>query len=192
MPKAKTKRSTSRAAPRSRASPRRRVLLVIDMLNGFLDPKGSLYCGRAARKIIPFVGKKISEYRRAGRGVIFLCDAHADDDPEFGIWPAHCVRGTWEARIVPEIDAAGCTVLGKTTISSVYRTRLVAKLRRLRAGLVEVVGLCTNICVLLAAAELGLRGYRVRVLSKGTASFDRSAHRFALRQAAAAFGAEVV
>ena len=37
----------------------RRALLVVDMLNGFLDPKGRLYCGDEARKIIPFVRRRI-------------------------------------------------------------------------------------------------------------------------------------
>ena len=60
------------------------ALIVIDMLNDFLDPGGSLYVGAQAREIIPFVAQKIAEFRAPGRVVIFVCDAHALDDPEFG------------------------------------------------------------------------------------------------------------
>ena len=170
----------------------RRALLVVDMLNGFLDPKGRLYCGDEARKIIPFVRRRIGRFRRDGQPVIFLCDSHDEDDPEFRKWPAHCVRGTWEAEIIPELPVEGATVLRKSTLSSFYRTQLHRRLRSIAPKVVELVGVCTNICVLLAAAELSARDYRVRVLSKGVATFDSKAHRFALEQIKSAFGAEVV
>ena len=35
--------------------------------------------------------------------VIFVCDAHAADDPEFGAFPAHAVKGSWGAGIIPEL-----------------------------------------------------------------------------------------
>ncbi len=45
----------------------RRVLLVIDMLNDFLDPAGALYCGEEARKIIPVIRSLIDAVYRRGR-----------------------------------------------------------------------------------------------------------------------------
>ena len=179
-----------KAKPKTR--PGGRVLLVVDMLNGFLDRKGALFCGEGARKIIPFVKKRIQQYRRDGQGVIFVCDSHAKHDPEFHKWPAHCVRGTWEAEIIPELPTADSGVIHKTSLSCFYGTRLQRKLRSIAPQVVEVVGVCTNICILLAAAELSARDYRVRVPSKGVATFDRRAHRFALEQMKSAFGAEVV
>ena len=53
------------------------ALIVMDMLNDFVDPGGSLYVGAQAREIIPFVAQKIAEFRAPGRVVIFVCDAHA-------------------------------------------------------------------------------------------------------------------
>ena len=82
------------------------ALIVIDMLNDFLDPGGSLYAGAQAREIIPFVAQKIAEFRAQGQVVIFVCDAHAPDDPEFGVFPAHAVKGSWGARIIPELPPA--------------------------------------------------------------------------------------
>lgn len=169
-----------------------RVLLVVDMLNGFLDPKGTLFCGRAGRRIIPFVRRTIQQYRRRRDPVIFVADSHARDDPEFRNWPPHCVRGTWEAQIISELPTDESTVIHKSTLSSFYGTQLQRRLRALEPRVVEVVGVCTNICVLLVTAELAARSYRVRVLSKGVATFDPKAQRFALEQMKSAFGAEVV
>ena len=74
------------------------VLIVVDMLNDFIDEKGALYCGQTARDIVPFVKKRIESYREAKHPVIYLQDAHAKDDLEFAKFPPHCIAGTWEAR----------------------------------------------------------------------------------------------
>jgi len=44
------------------------ALIVADMLNDFIDPKGSLYVGASGREIISFVARKIEETRRQGGG----------------------------------------------------------------------------------------------------------------------------
>jgi len=182
------RKRTSRLERRARPA----VLLAIDMLNGFLDPKGKLYCGDEARKIIPFVKARIQQYHRGGRPVIFVCDSHAENDPEFDKWPPHCVRGTWEARIIPELPTRQASVIRKTTLSCFYRTSLQRRLREISPEVVEVVGVCANICVLFATADLASRGYRCRVPRKGVATFDRKSHRAALELMQSAFGAEVV
>ncbi|KPK82895.1 MAG: hypothetical protein AMJ81_08945 [Phycisphaerae bacterium SM23_33] len=174
-----------------RKKPRRRALLVVDMLNGFFDPAGGLYCGDHARRIIPFVRRKILTYRKAGWPVIFACDAHDPDDREFKIWPAHCVRGTWEAKIIPELPTRGASIVRKRTINNFHGTRLAAMLRKLDPDLVEVVGVCTNICIWYAVGELRIRGYRVRVPEKGVATFDRKAHELFLEQMRSVLKADV-
>ncbi len=168
-----------------------RVLLIVDMLNGFLDPKGALYCGESSRRIIPSVRRKVRSYLRAGRPVVFVCDSHDPDDPEFANWPAYCVRGTWEAQIVPELPAEKATILKKRTLSCFRGTPLAATLKSLGARQIELVGLCTNICILFAAYELVIRGYRVEVPRKGVASFDARAHRFALEQMKSVLGVKL-
>ena len=171
--------------------PAARMLLIVDMLNGFLAPWGSLYCGRSARQIIPYVVRKSRRYRRAGWPVVFLCDSHRKHDPEFDHWPAHCVRGTNEAKIIPELAQGDVTIVRKTTLSAFYNTRLTATLRQYRPQLVELAGVYTDICILLTAAELGVRGYRVRVLSRGVASYSRAGHKHALELMQRCFAAEV-
>ena len=56
------------------------LLLVVDMLNGFLEPGRNLYCGDHAREIIPNVKALIEREVAVGSGVIFICDTHDPDD----------------------------------------------------------------------------------------------------------------
>jgi nicotinamidase/pyrazinamidase len=51
-----------------------KALLVIDMLNDFVEKGGALDCGDRAREIVPFVHRKIEEYRREKQLVVFVCD----------------------------------------------------------------------------------------------------------------------
>jgi nicotinamidase/pyrazinamidase len=51
------------------------ALIVVDMLNDFIDEKGALYCGQSARDIVPFVRLRLEAHRRAGSLVVF-CRTH--------------------------------------------------------------------------------------------------------------------
>ena len=62
---------------------------------------------------------------RRGRVVIFVCDAHAPDDREFRYFPAHAVKGSWGARIIPELTPApGDYQVEKTRYSAFAHTNL--------------------------------------------------------------------
>jgi len=54
-----------------------KVLLVIDMLNDFLNPKGALYCGDEARRITPVIRTLMDLFRASHHAILFACDAHA-------------------------------------------------------------------------------------------------------------------
>ena len=89
------------------------VVLVVDMLDGFLKPGRALYCGDNARRIIPHVQRLIQEEQAKGSRVIFICDTHDPDDLEFQMFPPHCIRGTEEARVIPELQGYAGEVLAK-------------------------------------------------------------------------------
>ena len=169
------------------------ALIVADMLNDFLDPKGALYVGANGREIIPFVARKIAETRQQGGLVIFVCDAHAPDDREFQHFAPHAVKGTWGSWVIPEL-----TVLpedyrvDKTRYSAFAGTNLEKVLQREQVERVEVVGVCTSICVMETVKELFDRDIPARVYRDGVADFDPEAHAFALKHMARIFGAEVV
>jgi nicotinamidase-related amidase len=169
-----------------------RALLVVDMLRGFLEPDGALYCGEASEAIVPYVARRIRTFDRRGDLVVFVCDRHGEDDPEFRLCPAHCVAGSWEAEIHPDLPVPdGAEVLAKTTLDPFYGTDLEAVLRRFGPDEVEVLGVCTNICVLIGVIGLAVREMPTVVRRKGVATFDADAHDYALAQMESVFGARV-
>ncbi len=170
----------------------KRCLLVIDMLNDFMAPDGALYCGDAARKIIPRVQKEMLSVRRGRGQIIFICDAHAADDPEFQRFPPHAVKGSRGAEIIPELPVKpGDLRIEKAQLSCFHRTSLARTLRRLKPREVRVTGVCTSICVMSAVTDLITRGYEVVVPRAAVADFDPDAHAFALKHMAKVWGAKV-
>jgi nicotinamidase/pyrazinamidase len=169
------------------------ALLVIDMLNDFLDPGGSLYVGAQAREIIPFVAQKIAEFRAPGRVVVFVCDAHASDDLEFGAFPAHAVQGSWGAGIIPELTPApGDHRVEKTRHSAFDHTDLDERLKKEQVEEVHLVGVLTSICVLETVKDLARRGLPGLVYRQGVADSDPEAHAVALKQMQPFLGVKVI
>jgi len=168
-------------------------LIVIDMLKDFIEKDGALYCGDKARDIIPFVQKRIEEMRNTGGTIIFLQDNHSEDDLEFEMYPKHCVKGTKGAEIIDEIEVnEDDIVIPKTKYSGFYNTELEKLLEEKKIGEIEVVGVCTSICVMDTVGDLRNRNYSVTVWRDGVADFDDKAHWFALKRMEKIYGAKVV
>jgi nicotinate phosphoribosyltransferase len=156
------------------------VVLVSDMLRGFLEEGYPLYCGEGARRIIPNIQRLLEREIARGSTVFFLCDHHAPDDPEFNMFPPHAIEGTAEAEVIPELAKYKGEVIPKKTYSSFFGTPLEEKLKKLKPEKVIVCGVCTHICVLYAVADVRIRGYEVEVPVDCVASFDEKSHQFAL------------
>ncbi|MCJ7426068.1 MAG: nicotinate phosphoribosyltransferase [Dehalococcoidales bacterium] len=156
------------------------VVLVSDMLRGFLEEGYPLYCGESARRIIPNIQRRLEREIAQGSTVFFLCDHHAPDDPEFSMFPPHAIEGTAEAEVIPELAKYKGEIIPKKTYSSFFGTPLEEKLKKLKPEKVIVCGVCTHICVLYAVADARIRGYEVEVPVDCVASFDEKSHRFAL------------
>jgi nicotinamidase-related amidase len=168
------------------------ALIIVDMLNDFIDEKGALYCGPTSREIIPFVRKRLADHRRSGSLVVYLQDAHAEDDREFENFPPHCLAGTWGSRVIDALAPRnGERVLPKTRYSGFYGTDLERVLADFAPDTVEVVGVCTSICVMDTVGGLANRDYRVTVPAAGVADFDAEAHRFALERMSRLYGATI-
>lgn len=82
--------------------------------------------------------------------------------------------------------------VAKTRYSCFYDTDLQDILNREQVTWVEVVGVCTSICILETAKELFDRDLPCRVYREGVADFDPEAHTFALKHMARVLGVEVV
>ncbi|MCL6610681.1 MAG: cysteine hydrolase [Peptococcaceae bacterium] len=173
-----------------------RVLLVVDMLNDFIRKDGALYCGEGAEKIVPFVAGKVQEFVSQGLPVIFIIDAHDPQDLEFKRFPPHCIYGSEGSDVIRELKSlveeySFAIRVPKSRYSGFFRTNLNEVLRDLKPKTVEVVGVCTHICVLYTVEELCNRDYEVIVHREGVASYDQEAHRWAIRQMTEVLGARV-
>jgi nicotinamidase-related amidase len=170
-----------------------RAVIVVDMLRGFLEPGFALFGGEACRAILPATRMYLELERAAGSLLVFLADTHDPDDREFQMFPPHCVRGTTEVEIVPELAdlAADAIVVPKRRYSGFFDTPLEIILRDRGVTEVTMVGVMTDICVLHTTADLRNRDYPVIVLSDCVASFDADQHAFALHHMGAILGARV-
>ena len=82
----------------------KKVLIIVDMLEGFCREGHPLYCGDDAEKIVPFIQGKIKEYNEKDETIIFLADNHDSDDKEFQMFPPHCIKDTEEAEVIPDLE----------------------------------------------------------------------------------------
>jgi nicotinamidase-related amidase len=170
----------------------RQALLVIDLLRDFLEPAGTLYCGEAARRIIPAVQGLLARHREAGSLIVFPMDCHRADDKEFEMFAPHCVAGTAGAECIPEIEVRpGELRLAKMRFSAFFRTDLERILAEAGVEEVHVSGVCTSICVMDTVSDLRSRDYMVVVHETAVADFDPEAHALALKRMKNTLGARV-
>ncbi|MAF85813.1 MAG: hypothetical protein CL875_04975 [Dehalococcoidales bacterium] len=167
------------------------AVLVIDMIKGFLKEGCPLYCGDKARRIIPNIQGLLERELAQGSKVFFICDQHAPDDPEFKMFPPHCVEGSAETELIPELADYPGEVIPKRRYSVFYDTSLEEKLSQLKPEKLIVCGVCTEICVLHTVADARNRYYQVEVPVDCVASFDEIAHRFALEHMEKTLGAKL-
>ncbi len=172
---------------------KRRVLLVNDMLNDFLRPEGVLYCGRHSQNIIPFVSRKIKEFRKKGEPVIFVCDAHRPGDYELKIYPPHAMKGKPGSRIIRELPPQKSDiVIEKRFYDGFSNPKLEQALRKLKISEVHVTGVCTSICIMETVSALFHRKIPVCIYKKGVSDFDLKNHRYALSRMKKIFGAKIL
>ncbi len=156
------------------------VVLVVDMLRGFLEEGHPLSLGEKCRSIIPDVRNLIEIEINQDSHIIFLCDNHAPDDAEFEMFPPHCIEGTEEADIIPELAEYNAEYMPKHRYSGFFETSLEQRLNQLQPDKIIICGVLTNICVLHTAADARNRDYPVEVPINCVASPDETAHTFAL------------
>jgi len=147
-----------------------KVLIVIDMLNGFCREGYPLSLPVSTSGIEDYIASRIIKTREEGSEVIFICDNHTLLDPEIGDpYPPHCIGGTEEAEIVDSLKpfAKEATVITKSTMSIFLNTGMEELLKKLNPTEIEITGVCTDICNLFAVYELRIRGYHVFVSPEG-------------------------
>jgi len=133
----------------------RKILLVIDMQNDFID--GALGT-KEAEGIVDRVAGEIGKYPA---GDVFATrDTHGADylDTQEGknLPVPHCIQDTPGWELHPKIAAAlgDAQVLDKPSFGSVELARLMARLALEEELQITLVGLCTDICVVSNALLL--------------------------------------
>ncbi len=171
----------------------RRVLLIIDMLNDFLNPAGALYCGEEARRIIPVIRSLIDEFDSRGEAVIYLGDAHAQNDKEFELFPPHAIKGSWGAEVIPELKPGptDCTV-DKTRFSGLFGNELSEMLKELKPDEIWVTGVLTSICVMDTTGGLRDLDYTAVIPVDAVADIDQVWHEFALERMKKVYGVRLI
>lgn len=156
----------------------------VDAQRDFMLPGGKLYAP-GAEKLLPKI-RRLTDAARQGR--VFLVSHgcfHTPDDPEFEIFPPHCVKGTAGAELVPEaltekvarvpneveaklpedLFAYQQILLEKQTLNIFESRHAGALVQRLGSKAEFVVfGVVTEYCVSFAAKGLLERGRRVAVV----------------------------
>jgi len=168
------------------------AVLVIDMLRGFMEEACPLYCGAKARQIIPNIQRLLERELADGSKIFYICDHHDADDLEFKMFPPHCIAGTTESEVIPELAKFPGEVIKKKRYSAFYGTDLEQKLKKLKPEKIIVCGVCTDICVCHTVANARNRDYAVEVPVDCVASFDEKAHYFALEHMEKVLGAKLV
>ncbi len=125
-----------------------KTLIVIDMQNDFItDALGT----KEAQAIVENVKAKIATYIAAGDRVIYTRDTHFEDylnTPEGRKLPVvHCVKGTKGWEIANGVYAEGCEIIDKLSFGYIGWDKM-------SFDEIELVGLCTDICVVSNALIL--------------------------------------
>jgi len=168
---------------------RQTALVVVDVQNDFADPAGGLYV-TGGEGVVPVINAEIAGARHGGATVVYTADRHPESTPHFakdgGIWPVHCVDGTWGAEFHPELVVDGSVVTkgldgrdGYSGFSTRHPstdetspTELASLLREAGVGSLVVVGLATDYCVKATVLDGLAEGFAVTVLTPAMRAVD--------------------
>lgn len=161
----------------------KRILVVVDMQNDFI---GGVLGTPEARGIVAGVVKKMEGYPR--EHILALRDTHDADYLETAegrhLPVVHCLEGTKGWEIVAEIDSLVLpeNVVNKRCFGSIALAQRLQEISLREEIAVDMVGLCTDICVVSNA--LLLKTYmpevEVTVDAKCCAGITKGSHDAAL------------
>jgi nicotinamidase/pyrazinamidase len=163
----------------------RTALVVVDVQNDFADPRGSLAV-HGGDEAIPAVNAEIAAAEEAGSVIVYTQDWHPPSTPHFekdgGVWPVHCVQGTWGAEFHPALRVVVDVVVRKGTAGedgysgfsvrdptggATSPTILHRLLQDRGVERLVVCGLATDYCVVETVSDAERLGYAVEVPRAG-------------------------
>lgn len=170
-----------------------KAFIIVDMLNDFVKEGGALYCGQTAKDIIPYIKRRLIENRKAGNLIIYLQDWHSPDDLEFNRFPPHAIANTFGSEIIPELTLKeNDVVIKKRRYSGFYGTDLDVILWTEKVTIVEIVGVCTSICIMDTVGGLANRDIETIIPTSCVADFDPEMHKMALIRMENLYGCTII
>ncbi len=165
------------------------ALVVVDVQNDFADATGGLYVNEGAA-VVRVINEQIALANNAGALVVYTADWHPESTPHFakdgGIWPVHCVAGTWGAEFHPDLVVDGPVVQKGSNGEDGYSgfsmrdpesgettpTELAALLREGGVRRLVVAGLATDYCVKATALDGLAEGFTVELMRAAVRPVD--------------------
>jgi nicotinamidase/pyrazinamidase len=165
------------------------ALVVVDVQNDFADSGGSLYV-TGGDGVVRLINDEVGLATAAGAFVVYTQDWHPPSTPHFakdgGVWPVHCVAGTWGAELHPDLVVAGPAVRKGSNGEDGYSgftmrdpasgedrpTELEPILRERGLTRVVVCGLATDYCVRGTVMDACRLGFETTVLTEAIAAVE--------------------
>ena len=126
----------------------------------------------------------IETAKKKGMKIVAFRDCHEENDVEFETYPPHCLRGSEEAELIPEIKVYedDMYIIDKPTTNGFNTKEFRGVMARNNFDNIIVCGCCTDICV--QNFVLSLKKYfdkagkntQIYVYEKGVATFDSEVH----------------
>lgn len=181
----------------------KRALINIDYTKDFVADNGAMTCGKPAQMIEDEIVRISKDATENGEFVVYAIDLHRKADeyhPETKLFPSHNIEGTEGRELYGRLNElylrtfknSNVYYMDKTRYSAFAGTDLEQKLRERGIEIIDLVGVCTDICVLHTAIDAYNRGFKIRVYSKAVASFNPTGHDWALQHMKNCLGAEIL
>ena len=145
----------------------KQALLIVDMINDFVADDGVLRVADA-KEFVPVIQKLKKKFDH----VIFVNDAHEENDPEFERWSKHAVKGTKGSRIYKGLCNTKDIVFEKTKLSCFTNPNVHKYLLREKIDELVVAGVATEYCVRGAVLDALRFGLKVTIVVDAVAGVD--------------------
>lgn len=125
----------------------RNLLVVVDMVNGFIN-EGNL-ADKSINRITKNVVNLVEDALEEDVKIIAFKDTHTNDDEEFKSFPPHCIKGTTECDLVPELKKYEnyMHIIEKPTTNGFNTKQFQNIINCVKFDNIYVCGCCTDICV---------------------------------------------
>ena len=127
---------------------KKRLLVVVDMVNGFIN-EGAL-ADKGINKITPNILKLMDKAEEKNIPIVAFRDCHEVTDAEFKFYPPHCLKGTSESDFIPELknrENDFSLIIDKNTTNGFLTPEFQDFIKKNYFDEVVVTGCCTDICV---------------------------------------------